>query len=261
MWNESQDTRFRDSASRPSSPPTAASGQAVSRPARPQRSQNAVIVRLTRPDGSKRDIKVAGHFREEHLCSLVDDELCQLEPGEALVVHLFQTDSELTRSLRARWHEGLSDNRQIFMREVLGASGDPQHLARQLRDIGQRLATGEKVHIAIRSPKVAKTARRQLRKLLLLSQQSDRLQLRVWVDGDEEQQQQILGQLAGLGMVRIKDFEEYRDRHPGWTWKAPWRKPEVGKATKSPKRHRPQRSPEQAVADWIKKVEAKRDQT
>ena len=219
------------------------------------------MVRLTRPDGSQRDIKVAGHFREEHLCSLVDDELCQLEPGETLVVHLYHTDQDLTQSLRSRWDEGLSDNRQIFMREVLGAGGNTQQLARQLRDIGERMASGEKVSIAIRSPKVAKTVSRQLRKLQLLSQQSERLQLQVWVDGDNDKQQEILSQLAGQGMVRNKDFEEYRNRHPGWTWKAPWRKPEAAKPTKKKKPHRGHRSSEDAVTAWIKKVEAKRDRS
>jgi hypothetical protein len=98
-----------------------------------------------------------------------------------------------------------------------------------------------------------------LRKLLLMSQQSDQLRLQVWVDGDKDEQQEILSQLAGQGMVRIKDYEEYRQRHPGWTWKAPWRKPEPGKATKKRKPHRPHRSAEEAVTAWIKKVEAKRD--
>lgn len=254
MWNESQDTRFRGSSSSPTP-----SGQPETRPARPKRTNNAVIVRLTRPDGSKRDIKVAGHFREEHLCSLVDDELCQLELGETLTVHLFQTDPDLAQSLRSRWDEGLSDNRQIFMREVLGADGNTQQLARQLRDIHQRMTNGERVSIAIRSPKVAKSVRRQLRQLLLLSQQSDQLQLQVWVDGNKDQQQEILSQLAGQGMVRIKDYEEYRDRHPGWTWKAPWRKPEPSKPTKK-RKHRVHRTAEDAVTAWIKKVEAKRDQ-
>jgi hypothetical protein len=252
MWNESQDTRFRDGSSSPTS------GQPETRPAAAKRTNNTVIVRLTRPDGSTRDIKVAGHFREEHLCSLVDDELCQLELGETLVVHLFQTDPDLAQSLRSRWDEGLSDNRPIFMREVLGPDGNTQQLARQLHDIHQRMASGEKVSIAIRSPKVAKSVRRQLRKLLLLSQQSDRLQLQVWVDGNKDQQQEILSQLAGQGMVRIKDYEEYRERHPGWTWKAPWRKPEPSKPTKK-RKHRPHRTAEDAVTAWIKKVEAKRD--
>mgnify|MGYP001548300670 CR=1 FL=1 len=252
MLNESQESRFRESPATPT-------GQSETRPPRSTRPSNAVIVRLTRPDGSKRDIKVAGHFREEHLCSLVDDELCQLEAGETLTVHLFQTDSDLAQSLRSRWHEGLSDNRQIFLREVLGPGGNTQQIARQLRDIHERMTSGEKVSIAIRSPEVAKSVRRQLRKLLLMSQQSDQLQLQVWVDGDQDEQQEILSQLAGQGMVRIKDYEEYRQRHPGWTWKAPWRKPESTKPTKKRKPHRPHRSAEEAVTAWIKKVEAKRD--
>ena len=252
MWNESQEPRFREA-------PTPSSASSESQPARPRRGNNGVLVRLTRPDGSTRDIRVAGHFREEHLCSLVDDELCQLELGETLVVHLFQTDSDLTESLRTRWHEGLSDNRQIFMREVLGPDGDIQQLARQLRDIGQRIANGEKVSVAIRSPQVAKSARRQLRKLLLMSQQSDRLQLQVWVDGSQDEKLKILSELAGQGMVRIKDYEEYRERHPGWTWKAPWRKSETPKAGRKKKPHRPHRTAEEAVSAWIKKVEAKRE--
>ena len=51
-----------------------------------------VRVRIIRPDGSYRDVTVAGHFREEHLCSLVDDELCHLGTGETLTLHLFHPD-------------------------------------------------------------------------------------------------------------------------------------------------------------------------
>ena len=83
-----------------------------------------VRVRIIRPDGSYRDVTVAGHFREEHLCSLVDDELCHLDTGETLTLHLFHPDGNLTQSLRNRWQEGLSDNRRVFMREVLGPNDE-----------------------------------------------------------------------------------------------------------------------------------------
>ena len=75
-----------------------------------------VRVRIIRPDGSYRDVAVAGHFREEHLCSLVDDELCHLATGETLTLHLFHPDGTLARSLRNRWQEGLSDNRTVHAR-------------------------------------------------------------------------------------------------------------------------------------------------
>ncbi len=87
-----------------------------------------VRVRIIRPDGSHRDVTVAGHFREEHLCSLVDDELCHLNTGETLTLHMFHPDGDLTRSLRNRWQEGLSDNRRVFLREVLGPNDDRREL-------------------------------------------------------------------------------------------------------------------------------------
>ena len=219
-----------------------------------------VKVRLIRPDGSTRDVMVAGHFREEHLCSLVDDELCRLEKGETLVLHLFHPDATLANSLRNRWDEGLSDNRQVFVREVLGPSEDPRQVAHQLRDVRRRMALGEQVNLAIRSPQVAETARRQLRKLLLVSQRLDESRLHVWVHGDTDQQREILSHLETGGMVRSKDFDEFVEKHRDRRWKPPWLDAE-GKRRRSKSRHRPRkhRSAEQEVAAWIKKVEEKRE--
>ncbi|MHB8862514.1 MAG: hypothetical protein ACYC6N_08925, partial [Pirellulaceae bacterium] len=172
-----------------------------------------VRVRIIRPDGSHRDVTVAGHFREEHLCSLVDDELCHLKTGETLVLHLFHPDGTLTHSLRSRWQEGLSDNRRVFMREVLGPNDDARELKTQLRHIRQRMASGEKVNLAIRSPKVAEAAREELRKLLLISQRFDEALLNVWVHGSEDQQREIVGHLEGSGMIRLEDYEQFVSKH------------------------------------------------
>ncbi len=101
-------------------------------------------MRIIRPDGSSRDVAVAGHFREEHLCSLVDDELCHLQSGETLTLHLFHPDGELAHSLRNRWQEGLSDNRQVFVREVLGPNDDPREISSQLRQSSSADGIGRK---------------------------------------------------------------------------------------------------------------------
>ena len=198
MWKNPPDTasQFPDTV-----PPVSAATpmpSAESTQGRPPR----VKVRIIRPDGSSREVTVAGHFREEHLCSLVDDELCRLDEGDALVLHLFHPDEELTRSLKNRWHEGMSDNRHVFVREVLGPTNNPQQVATQLRRVKERMASGERINLAIRSPRVAKAARDHLRKLLLISQQFEESLLKVWVHGDEEQQQKILGHLEGVGLIR-----------------------------------------------------------
>ncbi len=104
-----------------------------------------VRVRIIRPDGSSRDTTVSGHFREEHLCTLIDNELCQLETGETLIVHLYEADAGLTQSLRDRWREGMSDSRQLFVREVLGPNEDPEQLGAQLRQIRQPRDQGPEV--------------------------------------------------------------------------------------------------------------------
>ncbi len=254
MWKETSDT----SSSMPD--PTASTPVPASstRPSEP--SSSRVKVRIIRPDGSSRDVKVAGHFREEHLCSLVDDELCRLHEGEALVLHLFHPDDELTRSLRNRWHEGMSDNRQVFVREVLGPNNDPRQVASQLVHIKERMAKGERISLAIRSPRVAKAARDELRKLLLISQQFEQALLNVWVHGSEEQQQKILGHLEGAGMVRARDYADFIERHSDRRWRAPWLDVEMPKAAKKPKRKRPKlQSSQEAVAEWIKRVEEGRE--
>ncbi len=219
-----------------------------------------VRVRIIRPDGSSRDVNVAGHFREEHLCSLVDDELCQLEDGEALILHLFHPDEELTHSLKKRWREGMSDNRRVSVREVLGPTNDPGQVASQLDRIKERMAKGERINLAIRSPRVAQAARDELRKLLLISQQFEESLLNVWVHGSEEQQRKILGHLEGAGMVRAQDYSEFVQRHSDRRWRAPWLDVEVPKHAKRPKRRRPRiKSSQEAVAEWIKRVEEGRD--
>jgi hypothetical protein len=219
-----------------------------------------VRVRIIRPDGSYRDVTVAGHFREEHLCSLVDDELCHLGTGETLTVHLFHPDGNLTHSLRSRWQEGLSDNRQVFMREVLGPNVDARELAVQLRQIRQRMASGEKVNLAIRSSRVAQAACEELRKLLLISQRFDEALLNVWVHGNEDQQRAIVGQLEGAGMVRLQDYEQFVSKHHERRWKGPWLDFELAHpAKKFKKRSHAQVSSDESVSRWIKRVEEDRE--
>ena len=221
-----------------------------------------VRVRIIRPDGSARDVVVAGHFREEHLCSLVDDELCQLQEKETLVLHLFHPDEKLAQSLRNRWQEGMSDNRQVFVREVLGPTNNPRQVTAQLQQIRQRMASGERVHLAIRSPRVAEAARDELRKLLLISQRFDEALLNVWVHGDDEQQREILVHLEQAGMVRVRDFEQFVANHPEQKWRAPWLDFEPLRRAKKPKRHhRKHVSSEEAVSDWIRRVEEDREHT
>jgi hypothetical protein len=205
-------------------------------------------------------VAVAGHFREEHLCSLVDDELCRLNDGDSLVLHLFRPDDQLTESLRNRWQEGMSDNRYVFVREVLGPNNDRQQLAAQLRRIKERMAAGERINLAIRSPRVAKVARQQLRKLLLVSQQFEESLLNLWVHGSEDQQQEILGHLEDAGLVRARDYQEFVQRHRDRRWRAPWIDVDVPKLKRKPKRRaKPSKSSDQAVSEWIKRVEEKRE--
>lgn len=254
MWKESSDASS-------SNPESATSDSNVSSSSdidddRPQR----VKVRIIRPDGSSRDVAVAGHFREEHLCSLVDDELCRLDDGDSLVLHLFRPDDQLTASLRNRWQEGMSDNRHVFVREVLGPNNDRQQLAAQLQRIRERMAAGERINLAIRSPRVAKVARQQLRKLLLISQQFEESLLNLWVHGDEDEQQQILGHLEGAGMVRARDYHEFVDKHSDQRWRAPWIDVEVARPKKKTKRRqRKHKSSGDAVTEWIKRVEEDRE--
>jgi len=177
------------------------------------------------------------------------------------VLHLFRPDDQLTASLRNRWQEGMSDNRHVFVREVLGPSNDRQQLAAQLREIKKRMVAGERINLAIRSPRIAKVARRQLRKLLLISQQFEESLLNLWVHGDEDQQQEILEHLESAGLVRARDYDEYVKKHADQRWRAPWVDVEVT----TPKRHKPKRRPpktktsDQAVTEWIKRVEEDRE--
>lgn len=220
-----------------------------------------VMVRIIRPDRTYRDVVVAGHFREEHLCSLVDDELCRLGDEESLIVHLFHVDSDLSRSLRDRWDEGLSDNRRVFVREVLGPTDDPGQIAVQLRHISHRLTLGERVNLAIRSPEVAEVARGQLRKLLLVSQRSETPRLHVWVHGDEDLQDRILEHLESIGVVRERDYQHFVQNHPEQRWRAPWLGVEPAHAAiKSKRRHRhTHRSADDSVKQWIRRVEQQRE--
>ncbi len=220
-----------------------------------------VKVRIIRPDGSSRDVAVAGHFREEHLCSLVDSELCQLETGETLLVHLYEPDGDLTQSLRNRWQEGLSDNRQVFVREVLGPNEDPRQLSAQLRQLRRRIASGEKINLAIRSPKVARAASEHLRKLLLISQQSNDNPLSVWVHGTEAQQRAILGRLAEAGVVLRDDYERFATKHRERRWKGPWLDFPLKPTSKKPAKKAASKavSSQEAVSRWIKKVEEDRE--
>ena len=264
MWKEptetspNPDTATSDSAATSSSDTspsgTSSSGIDADRP-------QSVKVRLIRPDGSARDVVVTGHFREEHLCSLVDDELCRLDDGDSLVLHLFRPDDELTASLRNRWQEGMSDNRQVHVREVLGPNNDRQQLAAQLQSIRERMANGERVHLAIRSPRVAKVARQQLRKLLLISQQFEESLLNLWVHGSEAQQQEILGHLEAAGMVRERDYHKYAAEHTDHRWRAPWIDIDVTeqKRKKVKRRSSKHKTSDEAVTEWIKRVEEGRD--
>ena len=254
MWKESSDASSHLSdATTPVRVPASA-------PQPPATSSSRVRVRIIRPDGSSRDVNVAGHFREEHLCSLVDDELCRLDDGESLILHLFHPDEELTHSLKKRWHEEMSDNRLVSVREVLGPNNDPRQVATQLDRIKERMAQGERINLAIRSPRVAKAARDELRRLLLISQQFEESLLNVWVHGDEDQQQRILGHLEGAGMVRARDCGEFIQRHSDRRWRAPWIDTERAKHVKKPKRQRPKiQSSQEAVAEWIKRVEEGRE--
>jgi hypothetical protein len=219
-----------------------------------------VRVRIMRPDGSHRDVTVAGHFREEHLCSLVDDELCHLNTGETLTLHLFHADGDLTRSLRNRWQEGLSDNRRVFMREVLGPNDDRQELVAQLHQIRQRMAAGEKVSLAIRSPHVAEIARNELRKLLLVSQRFDESLLKVFVHGSEDDQRQILMRLEEAGLVLLQEYEQFVADRQERRWKGPWLDFELKHPVKKPKKKpSKQVSSGEAVSRWIKRVEEGRE--
>ncbi|MFO7904600.1 MAG: hypothetical protein ACQESR_02230 [Planctomycetota bacterium] len=219
----------------------------------------SVVVRITRPDGSSRKARIAGHFREEHLCSMVDDELCRLEEGESLILHLYNPDTELTHSLRDRWQEALSDDRQVLVREVLGPTGSRQELARQLQRIKERMTGGERVNLAIRSPHIAKAAREQLRKMLLISQEFEHSLLNLSVYGDEHQQQEILGHLEDAGMVRASDYRKQVQRHADRRWKRPWIDIDLPKQKKKAKpRPEDTKTPDEAVSEWIKRVEEER---
>jgi hypothetical protein len=259
MWKESPDNpqgkSHRHATPQSSSSSGSSSGSDIG-------SAHRVLVRIIRPDGSSRDVTVAGHFREEHLCSLVDDELCHLQSGETLTLHLFHPDGELAQSLRNRWQEGLSDNRQVFVREVLGPNDDPREIATQLRQIRRRMATGEKVNLAIRSPQVAEAAREELRKLLVISQKFDDALLSVWVHGDEQQQRAIVGRLEDAGMVRLQDYEQFLSQQRERRWKGPWIDFELKHVVKKPKKRSAKKeTSEEAVSRWIKKVEEDRERT
>ena len=128
----------------------------------------------------------------------------------------------------------------------------------QLRQIRQRMATGEKVNLAIRSPKVAEAAREELRKLLLISQRFDEALLKVWVHGNENQQRRSsVSQEAG--MVCCKSTSSLC-QPPERRWKGPWLDFELTHPVKNPKKHPTSRSRlEESVSRWIKRVEEDRE--
>jgi hypothetical protein len=258
MWKRSPDSP-QDKGNRRAAPQSSSSGSSSGSDIG---SSHRVQVRIIRPDGSTRDVAVAGHFREEHLCSLVDDELCHLRSGETLILHLFHPDGELAHSLRNRWREGLSDNRQVFVREVLGPNDDPREISSQLRQVRRRMASGEKVNLAIRSPQVAETARDELRKLLVISQRFEEALLSVWVHGNEQQQREILDRFEDAGMVRLQDYEQFVTEHRERRWKGPWFDFQLTPPAKKPKKHpHRQQTSGEAVSRWIKKVEEDREHT
>jgi hypothetical protein len=123
------------------------------------------------------------------------------------------------------------------------------------------MANGERIHLAIRSPRVAKVARGQLRRLLLISQQFEESLLSLWVHGSESQQQEILSHLEGAGMVRERDYHKYVAEHTDRRWRAPWididvAEPKRKKAKRRPAKHK---TSDEAVTEWIKRVEEGRD--
>lgn len=256
MWNEPADTSPSDpDPARPVSPETSTSSSGI-RKNRPKR----VRVRIIRPDGSSREEEVAGYFREEHLCSMVDDELCRLDDNESLILHLFDPDRHLIRSLRNRWREELSDNRHVFVREVLGPTTSREQLVRQLQKIQERMTAGERVNLAIRSPQVAKVARRHLRKMLLISQEFEESLLNLWVFGNETQQREILDHLGDAGMVRVRDYEQVSKRQTDQRWHGPWIDLDARQEKKQAHRHQHKRKTSyEAVSEWIKRVEADRE--
>ncbi len=215
-----------------------------------------VRVQLIRPDGTTREVTASGFFREEYLCALLDEELCSLPTNEKLVVHLFHPDPELVSSLRARWKEGLSDNRRVRIREVLGPNDDPRELAIQLQRIEARLKQGEKIHLAIRSPRVAKMASGSIRRILLSSQHGHLARLKVSVYGTEELQRAIMEHMEG--MVRVQDYDRLLEA--GVVAPIPSR---ISTGEKKRKRRRDARhlTPQEAVQRWIRKVEKKRSES
>lgn len=212
-----------------------------------------VRVQILRPDGTSREVKASGFFREEYLCALLDEELCRLPSGQKLTVHLLHPDESLVRSLRDRWREGLSDNRRIRIREVLGPNDDPDELAIQLQRIEARLEQGERIHLALRSPRIARYASHRLRRILLQSQRGLVGRLRLSVYGTEEVQRAIMEHMEG--MVRIQDYERvFGD--------LPWIDEPNSSSKQRRKRQRAGgRTSEQAVRDWIRRVERDRGES
>jgi hypothetical protein len=217
-----------------------------------------VRILITRPDGSSREVVVSGHFREEHLSALVDEEVSQMKSGATLTVHLFTPDRKLVRSLRERWLEGLSDDRHLNIQEVLAPNGNPAELKWQLRDIQQRISAGERVHLAIRSPEIARTAAGRLRTLLLSSQKSRNGGISLWVFGDDAEQREIMEQLDGMvRVVDLSDSEREKWRHALW---GPWKEAKTEGATpvEKPAHAHKSGTTSQAVDRWIKKVRRRR---
>ena len=126
---------------------------------------------------------MAGHFREEHLCSLVDDELCHLQSGETLTLHLFHPDGELASSLRNRWQEGLSDNRQVFVCEVLGPNDDPREIAIGAAPGSSADGVGREGEPGHSFAAGGRDRARRIAELLVISQKFDEALLSVWVHG------------------------------------------------------------------------------
>lgn len=221
-----------------------------------RRAPPSVKVIISRPDGSTRELIASGFFREEYLCAMLDEELCNLSSDLQLIVHLIEPDKKIVRSLRERWRGGLSDNRRVRIREILGPNDDPDELSVQLAHIETRLKKGDKIHLAIRSPRIARFASGKLRRILLKSQHGELSSLRVSVYGTEEIQRAIMEHMEG--MVRAQDYELLEEA--GVTYQFAGRLPKRPKhrRRKSRRRHR-DLSSHQEVKNWIRKVERNRE--
>lgn len=207
-----------------------------------------VRVTLTRPDGTQRELSINGHFREELLCSVIEEEIRERQSPKPIVVRLQKPDPRLVSSLRRRWREGLSDEQPLAVQEVLGPSGDAQQIVIQLLDVRERIRTGEEVCLAIRSSKVARYASPILTKMLKSSQRSEAGQFSLFVHGSREEQLEIMQYLPGL--ARVRDLQD----------SSRWKGPYIMEETTSKRRGKRRKSQvsEKSVDAWIRRVEKRR---